>query len=474
MHRSTTPHYGPKNSLRRSDARDREAQVRAEAEHTHALLVKLKQHLDNTVQPQLDRAMAERDELAFEVDRLDFENEKLRQKLEAAEGKLSRISQTNEDHSSGFNQRMDRILEEHKARLEAETRAHALEMKEANEKISRLEARLGDSAASEAIDVHSRQRIHDLENALRARDNHVRSLQQELAETQSTLSDTERRAVEVAPIVSAITTTLMELKTFVDESADAATNLVSAASRAGIDGSNAANSWKALQASVSKIREGVPVRALLDELRLMCVEMRSAARQESAFIAQSLKAFVLKQQELTELLSRKEHERQVERDLSRRRLEEVEKDRQDEREALLQQMEKEKMRIILQGGNASSSANSGGNMLQGGSSSPSGSPKGIGGTRLVVPSATTAVQTGTELLEGMGPGNESLLVARLRNEIKNLSAQVVDQRQTLVHMERQRSRFMAFVGEGDAIEHQVLVAMNGSSIDFSFGPPVYV
>ncbi len=453
------------------------ADLQKELRYTQDVLKRYKTYVDDKLQGQLDEYAATCEELGSECNRLRDTNVLLHNRLEVAQAAAEKFRTEAMDAHDAVDAERLRLENEHstmQAEIEHRTRL--------------------------AVDASGQlaEELGAVQSALSKRDQEIRRLRVALAEREGALAATpvqtssggimpqsspvQRTPGSLGPAAGSTLAVCQSVQGITSSGLDFANILAAACAHINIDCSGSIAAWKALQQKV----------VTPDGLAECVSELAAVERSQQTAVAQALKAFVLRQAELLDSLAAREQAHHTDKELMKRRLEEVERDHKAERDAAVLRAEKERLRVgvgissnvVAQRGigGGPSAASSGAGYAWGASSVDELVMAAAAGEGTRVESVATQTnladvgqQSAAQLAAASGSrgknsinsnGDNSAVAAseRLFAEVKRLQDESAVHKSTILMLEQQRRTFLGFV-DNDRISAHVKAALSGSLTD---------
>lgn len=446
--------------------------LRNQLEYSQEVLRRYRQYVEEKL--EVDLANTRRDR-----DRLGQRNEELHDENEALKNAVIRLRQEAQDsHRIGATAKKEatdelrRIVNQHDDHLASVKAAAELEKAKLSSDLQRAVEQLK-SLSSLAAAARDLDKLRGENETLQSELTRVTALYKH---TQTSLAELQTKGLDLSQAAGALLKATTEVSALVEESHDASQLLRTAFAHAGVTLYERESPWKAcvenaerIQANQGKLADDI--REPLTRLTALVGAIRKTSAQDRSLLAAAVKSLVVQHSDTLQSYTQKDHEHQRERDLYRRRLQEMENDRKSEREALMQANEKDRVRSLLVNP-SNSGAGAGLSVLDNSLGSPARGRSAGGATadahhfnnnpnRIAVPTRTSACQTGPELL---GTVKEQQHATRLMQEIHTLQTELTQHKETIQLMERQRSLFMTFV-EDEQTEAEVRKALGYGAID---------
>ena len=403
-----------------------------ELQYTQDVLKRYKTYVDEKLQRQLDQYAITCDELGVECSRLRDENVLLHNRLESAQA----------------------AIEKHFADSREEVETKEVEIRTIKRELEKLHEL--DAERQQALNASQRgsdEELAAMQTALAKRDQEIHKLRLVLAERNASVSAQPAASPTYSSPLQKVSQSwsaqvgasiCSSIQTILSDALDFSNTFAAACSHISIDCGGSVASWKALQ------QKPLVPESLADIL----AELAAVERTQHAAIAQALKAFVLRQAEILDTVTTKEHEHHAEKELMKRRLDEIERDRRSEREAASLRAEKERLRSTMAGGPTFQRA-------AWGSSTVDELVLGVGSQATRVES----VATQTVFAENAaGTGSADASSERLLAEVRRLQDESAVHKSTILLLEQQRKTFLGFV-DNDRISAHVKSALSGSLTD---------
>ncbi len=421
------------------------AELQNELLYTQDVLKRYKAYVDDKLQRQLDQYASTCEELGVECAKLRDENVLLHNRLEVAQSAAAKFR--------------EEAREAHEV-VEAERRSVQSELARAREQ--------GEDRTRQAQEQARRaeEELAAVQSALTKRDQEIRKLRVALAEREAQAAAAPGSPAQKTPTGfpaafggPSANAVCQALQGITSAGLDFSNTLAAACAHISIDCSGSVAAWKAFQ------QKPVTPEGLAESVR----ELAAVQRTQHTAIAQALRAFVLRQAELLESLSAKEQAHHTERELMKRRLEEVERDRKAERDAALLRAEKDRLRGAGGGGGGVAAAMGGHQRSSGEGYAWSSSTV----DELVMAAASQqgsrveSVGTQTNFADlGQQPvvSGASSDTERLFAELRRLQEESAAHRSTILMLEQQRRTFLGFV-DNDRVSSHVKAALSGSLTD---------
>lgn len=420
------------------------------AQYTTEVLARYRDYVQTKLEPELEELKDRCSELEYEATVAQDEAAALRERLVDAEEEATTWRRAAERARTDADGQIKLAASQHADHIIAVRDAGDRECSALRREVDRLTDEVQE-LRSRGFDPNTAARLAEANDRLETKDAELRTLRRRCDQQAEALAEAEGHRTDVAPLASAVNGAIGELRMTIREAAEFSGAVASAFAHIDVscpEIATAAATWRGVSASADGTAGEASMRALLDALCGTVAAVRHAARDEHTAVAAGLKLIVLKHTDLLERIASGDHERQHERELTKRRLAELEEDRRAEKEALLVAAEKERAKAMLTAAGGAAAAllpsHSGGQQPQ----------------RAVVATSPAGVQTGAELMGAFGDQQQA---ARLMNEIAQLQADVAHYRETVQLLERQRRKFMSFVDDEQATT-RIRTALQGGGI----------